>query len=71
MRLVPSGDEGESLAGMRVELYGVVSQISGEVLEVFTSRADADELVATWDADEPEEAGALEVVGLVIDCALN
>jgi hypothetical protein len=71
MQLVRAGDVRDDIAGIRVELYGVVSQISGEVLEVFTSRAEADELVATWDADEPDEAGALEVVDLVIDCALN
>ncbi len=69
MRLVPSG--GDEVGGMRVELYGVVSLITGEVLEVFASHADAAALVATWDSDEPDEAGALEVVELVIDCSLN
>jgi hypothetical protein len=58
-------------AAVRVELYGVVSLVTGEVIEVFSALAEADELVATWDADEPEEVGALEVVGLVIDCSLN
>lgn len=38
---------------------------------MFTTRVGADALVATWDADEPDEAGALEVVELVIDCSLN
>jgi hypothetical protein len=56
---------------VRVELYAVVSLIAGEVLEVFTARAEADALVVTWGRDEPDEAGALEVVELVIDCSLN
>jgi len=46
-------------------------QPGGEVIEVFTTRSDAETLVATWDADEPNEAGAVDVVELVIDCSLN
>jgi hypothetical protein len=69
MRLVPSGsdDVGETA----VELYGVVIRASGEVMEVFTSPADAAALVATWNADEPDEGGALEVVELVIEYSSN
>jgi hypothetical protein len=71
MRLVPARGGGEDVAATRVELYGVVSRSSGEVIGVFTTRADAEKLVATWDADEPDDAGALDVVELVIDCSLN
>jgi hypothetical protein len=71
MRLVPGRSGGEDAAATRVELYGVVSLVTGEAIEVLTARAEADELVAKWDADEPDEAGALEVVELGIDCSLD
>jgi hypothetical protein len=32
----------------------MVSHEIGSLIEVFPSRAEADELVATWDQDEPE-----------------
>jgi hypothetical protein len=41
------------------------------VLKVFAARAGADELVATWDADKPNEAGVVEVVELAVVCSLN
>lgn len=71
MRLGPARRGSDDVAVTRVELFGVVSRSSGEVVEVFTARGEADALVATWDADEPLEAGLLEVVELVIDYSLN
>lgn len=47
---------------MRVRLYGVLSHEIATLIEVFPSRAEADDLVAAWDSDEPELAGQLEVI---------
>jgi hypothetical protein len=55
MRLMSAGGGSDDVAALRVELYGVALRNSGEVIEVFTARAEADELVATWDTDEPDE----------------
>jgi hypothetical protein len=52
-----------------VQLYGVLSHEIAAVIELFSSRAEAEELVACWDQDEPELAGLLEVVG--VDLAVD
>ncbi len=48
---------------MRVlQLYGVLSRGGDEIIEFFSSRAEAEKCVLHWDHDEPEQAGALEVI---------
>jgi hypothetical protein len=56
-------------ARVHVQLYGVLSHEIAAVIELFSSRAEAEELVACWDQDEPELAGLLEVVG--VDLAVD
>jgi hypothetical protein len=45
MRLVPADDGSDDVAALRVELYGVASRSSGEVIEVFTACAEAEALI--------------------------
>jgi hypothetical protein len=40
---------------------GVVSDSTEEVVELVTTRQEADAIVQAWDRDEPDQAGALRV----------
>jgi hypothetical protein len=71
MRVERRASSRQLRAHAQIALYGVVSVASGEVLEVFAMRREADELVNTWNADEPDEVGALDVVELAILYSLN
>jgi len=57
-------------------LYGVrESQLAGdplgEVVELSTSREQAEETVAAWDRDEPEQVGLLDVVEVELEASAN
>jgi len=49
-------------ARVHVRLYGVLSHEIATVIELFSRRAEAEELVASWDRDEPVLAGLVAVV---------
>jgi hypothetical protein len=44
-----------------VLFYGVVSDSTEEVVELFPTREEAEAIVRAWDRDEPEQAGTLRV----------
>ena len=59
-----------------VRFYGVRSAFLegdplGDVIELFLSRDEAEEVVAAWDRDEPEEAGLLEVVEVTLALSMK
>lgn len=56
---------------MVVDLYGVLSHESCEVLDIFATETEAAAVVVAWDQDEPDQAGALEVVALALDVSPN
>ena len=56
---------------LSVLLYGVVSHDIDEVIEFFLTRSAADEVVSSWDCDEPDAAGHLAVVVFELDVSLN
>jgi hypothetical protein len=41
--------------------WAVVSDLTEEAVELFTSREEAEAIVQAWDRDEPEQAGVLRV----------
>jgi hypothetical protein len=41
--------------------WAVVSDSTGEAVELLTSREEAEAIVQAWDRVEPEQAGALRV----------
>ena len=67
-RRIPRHQTRDLAARLR-RLYGVRDtrddgepSLVGDVTDVFVRREDAEAMVAWWDIDEPDDAGALEVV---------
>jgi hypothetical protein len=56
-----------------MEVFAVVSKETDQVIELFLSRAAAEEIVANWDRDEPERAGELrtEAIELAASTSLS
>jgi hypothetical protein len=54
-----------------VLFYGVVNELSNEVLELFVERREAERVVENWDRDEPDEAGVLKVRPIEFEASSN
>ena len=54
-----------------LRLYGVLDDSIQEIVELTLERADAERVVAAWDEDEPDHAGALTVIVIEISLSLN
>jgi hypothetical protein len=48
-----------------------VSDLTDEVVELFTRREEAEAIVQAWDVDEPEQVGALRVETGEFETSLN
>jgi hypothetical protein len=48
-----------------------VSDLTDEVLELFTRREEAEAIVQAWDRDEPEQVGSLRVEKIEFEISLN
>jgi hypothetical protein len=44
-----------------MQFYGVVSDALDEAVELFTTREEAEAIVANWDRDDPARTGELHV----------
>ena len=51
--------------------WAVVSDLTGEAVELFTRREEAEAIVQAWDRDEPEQAGTLRVEPIELETAAN
>jgi hypothetical protein len=48
-----------------------VSDLTDEVVELFTRREEAEAIVQAWDRDEPDQAGALRVEQIEFEISAN
>jgi hypothetical protein len=51
--------------------WAVVSDLTEEAVELFTTREEAEAIVQAWDVDEPEQVGALRVEKIEFETSLN
>jgi hypothetical protein len=51
--------------------WAVVSDMTEEAVELFTSREEAEAIDQVWDRDEPDQAGILRVEKVELETSLN
>jgi hypothetical protein len=44
-----------------MRFYGVTSRASGDAVELFSTRQEAEAVVRAWNEDEPDQQGILRV----------
>ena len=52
-------------------VFGVVSLLVDEAIELFVERREADLMVENWNRDEPDRAGELHIEPVELETSVN